>query len=58
MYRILNQAVREKILVYDMPERLLAQMLFTGATERIDQVFDWYAAGKKTEDNLVKAYLP
>ncbi len=57
MYRILNQAVREKILVYDMPERLLAQMLFTGATERIDQVFDWYAAGKKTEDNLVKAYF-
>ncbi len=57
MFRILNQAVRERIVLYDMPERLLAQMLFTGETERMDQVFDWYAAGKKTEDNLVKAYF-
>ena len=57
MFRILNQAIREKIRVYDMPERLLAQMLFTGETERMDQVFDWYVAGKKTGENLVKAYF-
>lgn len=57
MFRILNQAVREKIRVYDMPERLLAQMLFTGETERMDQVFDWYVAGKKTGESLVKAYF-
>lgn len=57
MFRILNQAVREHVDVHDMPERLLAQMVFTGDTDRIDQVFDWYAAGKKVSDNLVKAYF-
>lgn len=57
MFRILNQAVRERVPVYDMPERLLAQMLFTGETNRMDAVFDWYAAGKKTGENLVKAYF-
>ena len=32
-------------------------MLFTGETDRIDQVFDWYAAGKKTSENVVRAYF-
>jgi len=57
MFRILNQAVREHVDVHDMPERLLAQMVFTGETDRMDQVFDWYAAGKRVSDNLVKAYF-
>lgn len=57
MYRILNQGVREQVDVYDLPERLLAQMMFTGSADRIDQVFDWYAGGKKTSDSLVKAYF-
>lgn len=57
MFKILNQGIREHIDTYDMPERLLAQMIFTGETGRIDQVFDWYAAGKKTSDNIVKAYF-
>ncbi len=57
MYKILNQAVRERVEVYDLPERLLAQQLFTGETDRMDQVFDWYAAGKKTGETLVKAYF-
>ncbi len=57
MFRILNQAVRERVEVYDLPERLLAQQLFTGETDRMDPVFDWYVAGKKTGENLVKAYF-
>lgn len=57
MFKILNQAVRERAEVYDLPERLLAQQLFTGETERMDQVFDWYAAGKKAGEILVKAYF-
>ncbi len=57
MFRILNRSVREHIETYDMPERLLAQMMFTGETLHIDQVFDWYAAGKKTSDTVVKAYF-
>ena len=47
MFRILNQAVRERVTVYDMPERLLAQMLFTGETNRMDSVFDWYVADRQ-----------
>lgn len=57
MFKILNQAVREKDPTYDMPERLLAQMLFTGETARMDSVFDWYVAGKRTGESLVKAYF-
>ena len=57
MFRILSQGVREHVDLYDMPERLLAQMMFTGETDRIDQVFEWYASGKKTSDNVVRAYF-
>lgn len=57
MFKILNQGLREHVDVYDMPERLLAQMIFTGETGRMDQVFDWYASGKKTSDNIVRAYF-
>lgn len=57
MYQILSQAVREKIGLYDMPERLLAQMIFTGETAWMDQVFDWYATGQNTSENIVKAYF-
>lgn len=57
MYRILNQSVHDRTQTYDMPERLLAQMMFTGETDYLDQVFDWYAAGKKTSDTIVRAYF-
>lgn len=57
MFKILSQGMLEHVDLYDMPERLLAQMIFTGETGRIDQVFDWYASGKKTSDNIVKAYF-
>ncbi|MGL5435266.1 MAG: DUF5717 family protein [Lachnospiraceae bacterium] len=57
MYKVLNQGIREHVDVYDMPERLLAQMLFTGETGRMDQVFDWYASGRTTSDNIVRAYF-
>ncbi len=57
MYKVLNQGIREHVDVYDMPERLLAQMIFTGETGRMDQVFDWYASGRSTSDNIVRAYF-
>lgn len=57
MFKVLNQGIREHVDTYDMPERLLAQMIFTGETGRIDQVFDWYASGRKTSENIVKAYF-
>lgn len=57
MYQVLNQAVRDHVDVYDMPERLLAQMIFTGETGRMDQVFDWYTSGPDTSDNIIRAYF-
>lgn len=57
MFRILGQGVRDRADVRDMPERLLAQMVFTGNTDHMDQVFDWYTSGKRINDSLVKAYF-
>lgn len=57
MYRILVQAVREHTETYDMEERLLAQLLFTGSDKHLDTVFDLYAGRKKTRDAIVKAYF-
>ena len=57
MYRILMQGVEYHVDTYDMEERLLAQMLFSGCQERMDAVFDLYASRKKTSDSIVKAYF-
>jgi len=57
MYRILVQAVREHVETYDMEERLLAQLMFTGSDKHLDKVFDFYASRKKTSDSIVKAYF-
>jgi len=57
MYQILSYSEREHVEVYDLPERLLAQMMFTGETDYLDQVFDWYAAGQTKSDEIVRAYF-
>ena len=57
MYRILVQAVREHVETYDMEERLLAQLLFTGSDKHLDTVFDFYASRKKTLESIVRAYF-
>lgn len=57
MYRVLIQGMKEHVETYDLEERLVAQMLFTGNTERMDKVFDLYAAKKRTNENIVKAYF-
>ena len=57
MYRILIQGIREHVETYDLEERLVAQMLFTGQTEKLDKVFDLYASRKKTGENVVRAYF-
>lgn len=57
MYKILVQAVREHVETYDLEERLLAQLLFTGNDRHLDTVFDFYASRKKTSDAIVKAYF-
>lgn len=57
MYRVLIQGIKEHVETYDMEERLVAQMLFTGNTEKMDRVFELYASRKKTSENVVKAYF-
>lgn len=57
MYRILVQAVREHVETYDLEERLLAQMMFSGHNRHLDTVFDFYASRKKTSDLIVRAYF-
>lgn len=57
MYRVLMQAVCDHVETYDLEERLVAQMLFTNNTGRIDQVFDLYATRKRTSESIVKAYF-
>ncbi len=57
MYRVLMQGIKEHVETYDLEERLVAQMLFTGCTEKMDRVFELYASRKKTSENVVKAYF-
>jgi len=57
MYPVLIQGLKEHVETYDLEERLVAQMLFTGNTEKIDKVFELYASRKKTSENVVRAYF-
>lgn len=57
MYQVLMQGIKEHVETYDLEERLVAQMLFTGGTEKMDRVFELYASRKKTSENVVKAYF-
>lgn len=57
MFDILKRAIEADCNTYDMEERLLAQEIFTGENEHIDQVFNWYISRKKTSDSIVKAYF-
>ena len=57
MYEVLTQGVREHVETYDLEERLLCQMLFTGCCEQMDSVFDLYMNRKQTRESVVKAYF-
>ena len=54
----LAQKPENKALPYDLPARLLAQMLFAGDTEGLEQVFDSYSKEPQYMDRIVtEAYL-
>mgnify|MGYP003372686334 FL=1 len=57
MYRVLLQGIKEHVETYDLEERLVAQMLFTGDTKKLDRVFEFYASRKKTNESVVRAYF-
>ncbi len=57
MYRVLLQGITEHVETYDLEERLVAQMMFSGCTDTIDKVFDLYMSRKNPADNIMKAYF-
>lgn len=57
MYEVLIRGVEERVETYDLEERLLAQMMFTGSTEQIDSVFQLYVTRKKPRESVVRAYF-
>lgn len=57
MFRLMQQGQRDHIELYDLAERLMAQLLFTGDDRYLDQVFECYAAGRTTGESLMKAYF-
>ena len=57
MLHVLLKAGQYHGELYDMPERLLCQMLFTGWREGIDEVFDAYRQGGVMDETLLRAYL-
>lgn len=57
MYALLERSETEHVELYDLPERLLAQMMFSGETGHIDEVFDCYRQGKRVSGLVSKAYF-
>ena len=57
MEAVLERACRKRAQLWDLPERLLAQMLFTGMTKKADTVFYVYAAQNRVYHVLVQAYF-
>ena len=57
MRTLLSRAASGDALYYDLPERLLGQMIFTEETERIEWVVDLYLKGTKVPNRqLLHAY--
>ncbi len=57
MLKLLIRSVSDRVETYDLEERLLAQMLFSGETGQIDRVFSLYMKRKRPGELLVKAYF-
>ncbi len=57
MREILRAALQSRGLAYDMPERLLAQMLFCGITEDLEWVAGLYRAGTDRPDPMLENAL-
>lgn len=57
MYEVLIQGEKERVETYDMEERLLCQMLFTGCCQQMDSVFELYMKRKTPREMIVKAYF-
>lgn len=57
MYKLLAQSVSAQVETYDLEERLLCQMMFSGSTRNLDLTFAFYRQRKKMSDIVVRAYF-
>lgn len=57
MFDVFKEAEKKRVNLYDLPERLLAQMLFTGVYENADEVYLNYRRSKHIDNMLKQAYL-
>lgn len=57
MLRLMQDAVRAEVECHDLEERLIVQMLFTGETEGIEQVFVRYRESGRASEAVVRAYI-
>lgn len=57
MFRLLSQAVPARVETYDLEERLLCQMMFSGRVKHLDQTFLLYSKRKRMSEIVVKAYF-
>ncbi len=57
MLQILMKACQYHTDLSDMPERLLAQMLFSGCREGMDDVYEVYDQGEAVDSTLIRAYV-
>ena len=53
----MDESARRGIGTGDLEERLMAQMLFTGNTEHLDEVFERYRTDRKSTEVMVRAYI-
>lgn len=57
MFRILKRAREIHAQTFDLEERLLGQMLFSGQEENLDETFRAYVEKDSCEEGIVNAYL-
>ncbi len=57
MYRVMSELLNRKRKLYDLPENVLAYLLFTDSREHIDETFLTYIDHCAYTDMMVRAYL-
>ncbi|MCI8950459.1 MAG: hypothetical protein HFG49_10540 [Lachnospiraceae bacterium] len=57
MFKLLFQSSSAKVELYDLDERLLCQMMFSGNVKRLEQTFSFYSKRKRLNETVMKAYF-
>ena len=57
MFKLLSQSVSARAETYDLEERLLCQMMFSGDIRHLDQTFRFYSRRKVLNETVLRAYF-